>query len=547
MSARKIVASVLLSIFLLTSVFVPVARAQSAGLWYTQEFPQWYVKVYGGGSANEIFGERYTAAQVQWVFYGFISMIVNALLSHTGCTSEKTANILAGNLTESICLLGSSNTSGQQYATISNSNKNILSNIFADRPLSGITYFKDLIRKFHIIPEVKAQSVGFGFNALEPVRQLWTASRNISYTLFVLVTLILAFMIMFRVKLSPQVAVTVQSALPRIVVAIIFVTFSYAIAGFLIDMMYVVIGLISLIFSSTKLLSDATGDTGVTAMFYVFTQGLSGQGIWGFLFLYLIQFFSTLVVVGVGLGYGLLAGLGTVGGAVGAGIGGALFILIAIVVAVLMVFVLLWMSLKIIWTLIKAFAYVLFLTIILPLQITFGIVVPSIGIGSWLKLYIANLAVFPITGTLFALAFIFMEMSRRLVEDYIKKSQLGAFVNAPPASLAPGWPPLLGTGAGTMSLVFLMASFFIISLVPKAAEVANSLITGKGFNFGSAIGEALGPITGPTRFATGAVGKVVQEPLGKYIVGKGRSIFTRPEGGTPTEEAVERAGEPEET
>ncbi|HRS23251.1 MAG TPA: hypothetical protein P5562_03795, partial [Candidatus Woesebacteria bacterium] len=62
---------------------------------------------------------------------------------------------------------------------------------------------------------------------------------------------IIGFAIMFRAKINPQTVVTIQSAIPKAVVALILVTFSYAIAGLMIDLMYVTTGIgISLIKTS---------------------------------------------------------------------------------------------------------------------------------------------------------------------------------------------------------------------------------------------------------------------------------------------------------
>src|SRR5258708_14361646 len=83
-------------------------------------------------------------------------------------------------------------------------------------------------------------------------------------------------MIMFRVKISPQVVVSVQSALPKIAIALVLVTFSYAIAGFLIDIMYVFVGLFSLVFSRFTVagVSFVGGSAGaVTGYFDMLTKG----------------------------------------------------------------------------------------------------------------------------------------------------------------------------------------------------------------------------------------------------------------------------------
>jgi hypothetical protein len=57
-------------------------------------------------------------------------------------------------------------------------------------------------------------------------------------------------MIMFRAKLNPQTVISVENALPKIVVALLLITFSFAIAGFLIDLMYISIGIIAVLFSN---------------------------------------------------------------------------------------------------------------------------------------------------------------------------------------------------------------------------------------------------------------------------------------------------------
>ncbi|MGD9129680.1 MAG: hypothetical protein PVJ09_04300 [Candidatus Woesebacteria bacterium] len=103
-------------------------------------------------------------------------------------------------------------------------------------PASAQTYVADLFYNAKIVPQAYAQ--GLGFAALDPVLETWKVFRNISYLFFVLIFLVIGFMIMFRHKISGQTVVTAQQAIPQIIIALIFVTFSYAIAGLLIDIMY---------------------------------------------------------------------------------------------------------------------------------------------------------------------------------------------------------------------------------------------------------------------------------------------------------------------
>lgn len=135
-------------------------------------------------------------------------------------------------------------------------------------PASARTYVADLMESAKIVPEAQAQ--GLGFSALDPILETWKAFRNLAYLFFVVIFLIIGFMIMFRTKVG-QAAITAQQAIPSVIVAMLAVTFSYAIAGFMIDLMYVIMyvvagyfnegsdiitrnifGLIGLIFSGTS-------------------------------------------------------------------------------------------------------------------------------------------------------------------------------------------------------------------------------------------------------------------------------------------------------
>ncbi len=116
-------------------------------------------------------------------------------------------------------------------------------------PASSVTYVADLLNTAHIIPQAQAQ--GLGFAALDPVLEVWKLFRNLAYLIFVILFLVIGFMIMFRQKIG-QTAVTMQQAIPNIVVSLIFVTFSYAIAGLMIDLMYLVMYLLVGMFSASS-------------------------------------------------------------------------------------------------------------------------------------------------------------------------------------------------------------------------------------------------------------------------------------------------------
>lgn len=136
--------------------------------------------------------------------------------------------------------------------------------IYQSAPASGQLYVADLLHNANIglaQPAYAQTGVGgLGFSSLEPILEAWKQFRNLAYLFFIIVTLIVGFMIMLRQKVGGQAAVTAQQAIPNIVIALIAVTFSYAIAGFLIDMMYVMMYLMVGLFSDVATLDDVSSN-----------------------------------------------------------------------------------------------------------------------------------------------------------------------------------------------------------------------------------------------------------------------------------------------
>ncbi len=78
---------------------------------------------------------------------------------------------------------------------------------------------------------------------------LWKTSRNVCYALLSIVLIIIGVMIMFRVEVSKRTIMTLQLALPRIVMSLILITFSYAIGGFFIDLVAILKNLLGNMFN----------------------------------------------------------------------------------------------------------------------------------------------------------------------------------------------------------------------------------------------------------------------------------------------------------
>jgi hypothetical protein len=113
-------------------------------------------------------------------------------------------------------------------------------------PLQTSDYFQNLASNFGISKHALAatNTGGTGFQSLSPLMKTWTAFRNIVYLVLVIAFVVIGLAIMFRVKIDPRTVMTIQNQIPKIIVGILAVTFSFAIAGLLIDIMWVLIYLI---------------------------------------------------------------------------------------------------------------------------------------------------------------------------------------------------------------------------------------------------------------------------------------------------------------
>ena len=194
---KKLLISFLIGVVLFFSLApFSIAKAQSQTTWYNQNPFEWYTKVYDTSNPNEIFGERYTAAQVQWVAYSVFFLPINTFFSLLGmktspveCMAEEASGVTdvstcLSALPDSIDALANSlkvadASSGPTLAQ-TNDKHFILKDIFqGNRSFSGIAYVKNLANKFSPVATVKAAgTTGFGYSRISVLAPLWTASRS---------------------------------------------------------------------------------------------------------------------------------------------------------------------------------------------------------------------------------------------------------------------------------------------------------------------------------------------------------------------------------
>lgn len=486
---KKLSLIFLSSILFLNSMAMPFAVTKAAepapssppSTWYNQGFTDWYAKVYGDESPpSEIFGERYTAAQVQWILYSLFSFPVNIL----GSRLQSIYSCLVGNIGSPIetlvCFhdintifddffiaLGINlNSTGMIQPATAGQMTQVVFSDYQNRPLSGINYVNNNILKFISVPEANAQ--GFGYGQIEGLQKYWQGFRDVSYAISVLVVIIFAFMIMFRVKLSPQLVISVQSALPKIIGALILSTFSYAIAGFVIDLSYVVGG----IFAS---LMNLAGFQPFEVAYHTIipspNEKFGAFFIVGFMGYYTIVFFIASVVAFITSFLSIFTS-----GSILAIIMSFLLIIFTIWILCLMI----WYTIKVPWVLLKNLVSLFLSIVVAPIQIVVGAIAPSIGFSVWLKKIVAETMVFPLVG-------LFMFLAIEALTASIKVSfKLGS---APQL-----WSPsIIGNAESLSGVIWIIISFMFVTMIPKAVDIMKMLIMNGKFDFGSAIGEAMQP------------------------------------------------------
>ena len=100
-----------------------------------------------------------------------------------------------------------------------------------DVPVSSAQYFASI----NPFAQAQAETGEKTIAGSGVILGIWKKVRDASFALAVVILIIIGFMIMFRVPINPRAVVTAQNALPRIVIALLLIFFSFAIAGLMVD------------------------------------------------------------------------------------------------------------------------------------------------------------------------------------------------------------------------------------------------------------------------------------------------------------------------
>lgn len=208
-----------------------------------------------------------------------------------------------------------------------------------------------------------AYAGGAEFLTSTGINRLSEISRNLSYLIYIVVLIAAGFMIMFRNKIGGQVAVTIFNTIPNVIISLLMTTFSFAIAGLILNISAAATNVIGSILTNTFQVNAA--DTHVTNPFSLFKFGyyaLDGFGqVLG----------DMLGGTGIGAAFEEMLALGAIGGILGlivAGPAGLLFGAIAGIIVLLFVFIIAAIaSVRVYITLLKAYLAIIFDVFLGPL------------------------------------------------------------------------------------------------------------------------------------------------------------------------------------
>ncbi len=362
---------------------------------------------------------------------------------------------------------------------------------------SGIEYIAQVKNNF-LGKQSYAQGVSFDQTQknLEPLLPAWKGFRNIVYGLFSIVFVIIGIMIMLRIKISPQAVISIQNAIPKLVTALIMVTFSYAIAGLVIDISYFIQSMVISFFFDIKgkglgnelfdfsyfksTVQKLNLENLNNANFNTLSQIAQGSVPTGSLFALVANIMS--IITGNILG-GLLSVLGGNGGMVGRWVGNVVGGVIlggigGVLMLVILLFLVSFWLIKLWFGLLSAYVVILIQVITAPFVIAMGAFPNSkVGFNSWLLQLVSKVAVFPVV----LIATIFINYLGEISSGC--KLWIPSLLTTGSTSFCEG--ELVGAAVG-------LAGLAMLSKLPKL--VPEAIFKLKPSGFGKAIGENIMPV-----------------------------------------------------
>lgn len=405
---------------------------------------------------------------------------------------------------------------------------------YSNPPASGLAWINDTLQNSGFAP--KAYADGLGFNSLSAFAGIWTLFKNMTYFVMAIAIVIVGFLIMFRYEIDSQTVISIENSLPRFVLTLLFITFSFAIAGFLVDMMYIMLIVIFGLFGTLQipglqatrlqelyLLSNAplTEDLFNAKYLNFYIQGIQGLvnyvPLWikGIIYpiLSILAYFllyntlskmpqdalGKLTAEGGIIAFNAKADLPGILTSIVIGILLVIFIPIffqLILPLLLGIFIMLFLFFRILFLLLGTYTRIVIDIIFAPVMILPNVIPGNSSFTDWLKRLVGNLLVFPIT--------IVLLITVQLIA--INDEHLGIInVGSPQTQFT---LPLLNME--TSQLVPIIAAAFMMLIPQLVAKVRDSIAgepvvdAGPGVLFagiGGAVGAVVGQYAGLASFS----------------------------------------------
>ncbi len=331
----------------------------------------------------------------------------------------------------------------------------ISSSLVTNPAISSTQYLASLDHKLNLgIQPAYAQ--GIGYSSLSSLVTVWEGFRNIAYLFCTAGFLILAFMVMLRIK-AGQGVINAQAAITKFIFVVLAITFSYAIAGFIIDLIYVFSGLIVALFISSNLYSGT--------LHQLQTQVFGGS---------LVQTMTTLIAYQGSAGTTVSkitedifknlysgTGAGVLGGIFSWSVGSIATLIFSIMI--------IWSLIRLFIQLVLAYIQIILYTVLSPLIILPDILPGGNAFKSWLRNIFAHAMIFP--ATVFSII-----LGLALVENTSNGAGTSALGSANLVL------PFLRLNTGTIGSLI---GFAFILIVPKINDMVKNFFKVSSFQYTS--------------------------------------------------------------
>ncbi len=420
----------------------------------------------------------------------------------------------------------------------------IIAFAFATPPVRTSEYLADLQKNLGVIRPAYAQVTGSGAGVISPVKKIWELSRNVAYLGMTAIFIVIGFMLMFRRKLNPQTVISVQAALPGLVVSLILITFSYFIVALIVDTGFVSSHLVAGIFQAGGIVSDPNkileSENGI---FSIFTHFITGdqflqtaqetadtlsflkQGIVGSIVSIISAYVgcklgamlgpsvSALLTAGGVAGApvsggvtlaGAAAGLffGTIGKPleqfVGCAVGGLagvagvqtglIFWLAGLFLYVILIIALIIAMFRVLYAVISAYISIITLTIMGPMRLLVAAIPGSKSSpGNWIKELFANVMIFPALYAVFFVAAYILGNNNDIANNF----GLNSAITPKNTDFANGAVPFLNNLSTTFLRIVL--GYGILLLTPNVPDFVKGYLGVKDPGYGKMV---IGAVTG---------------------------------------------------